>query len=62
MPTTYDALIERINAYQARTGISDAALSKAMGLTSNYIFYLRKGRRRDVLDKMDLIVAFCGND
>jgi hypothetical protein len=59
MPSTYERMMAAIDAYQKRTGLSDVALSKAMGFPTTYIFYLRQGRQQGTLDRADAVIKFC---
>lgn len=62
MQTSFEQMMAAIDAYQARTGLSDMALSKKMGLHPMQIYYFRKGRTKDMMDRFDMIMRFCGEE
>jgi hypothetical protein len=62
MPSTYERMMAAIDSYQKRTGLSDVAMSQAMGFPTTYIFYLRQGRQKGTLDKFDTVMSFCNRD
>lgn len=60
--TIYEQMIAAIDKYQARTGMADWSLSKAMGQDPTFVHRLRRGRLKEPLDKADAVIAFCTRD
>jgi hypothetical protein len=53
-------MLALIDAYKAKTGLSDAAISKAIGKQSTFVFYLRRGRGKSIMADIDDVRRVCG--
>ncbi len=60
MPSSFETMMQAIDDYQARTGMSDRELSKRTVGELSYIGKVRRnGRLQGALDRFDAIIAFC---
>jgi len=58
--STHEEMLALIDAYKAKTGLSDAAISKAIGKQSTFVFYLRRGRGKSIMADIDDVRRVCG--